>query len=377
MAAIEPSPSATAPRGWRLARVGDVPVHVRGSALVALAVLWAVLYAQLAPSLVWRGWWLAPLLTTLTCAAFLASVVVHELAHALVARGLGLPVTAVTVFHLGGMTQLGRDPDDPRDEALVAVAGPLVNMLLAGLLLVVGIGLGARTLVGGTLVFLGYLNGAIGVCNLLPGHPLDGGALVRSAVWAATGDALRALRLSGVLGQALGGAMVLGGILGALPGGPGASEPAWLWLAAVGGFVAVAARLGVIHAGVRVRLAGMRAGDLSRRVAFDVSERAPVGTVAAQLHRTGRPGLVLDGAGTPVGTLGPGEMAAVPRASWERVTVAESMQPLLGSVEVDEELLAVLPRFRRTRDSAVVVLAGGRPVGVLAASDVLAHLDDT
>ena len=200
-------------------------MHVRPSALVTLGVLWVVLYAQLASELAWRGWWVAPVLVTVTCVAFLASVVAHELAHAMVARALGLPVTAVTVFHLGGMTQLGRDPEQPRDEALVAAAGPLVNLLAAGVLLVVGIGLGARTLLGSTLVFLGYLNGTIGVFNLLPGHPLDGGALLRSAVWAVTGDALRALRLTGVLGQALGGAMVVGGVLGALPGDRGPRSP--------------------------------------------------------------------------------------------------------------------------------------------------------
>ena len=374
MATVEPSRVA-APRGWRIARVGGVAVHLRGSALITVGVLWVVLYAQLAPSLAWRAAWLAPALTTVTCLAFLASVVAHELAHALVARGLRLPVVAVTVFHLGGMTQLGRDPDDPRDEALVAAAGPVVNLLLAGVLLVAGITLGPRTLAGSTLVFIGYLNGTIGVFNLLPGHPLDGGALVRSAAWAVTGDAVRSLRLSGALGQALGGAMVLGGVLGALPGGPGASDPAWLWLAVVGGFVAVAARVGVLQADLRVRLAGLRARDLSRRSGFDVREQAVVGSVVAQVSGAGAPGLVLDADGTPVGTLGPGELSAVPSAAWDRVTVAESMQPLLGIVDADEEILAVLSRFRRTRDSAVAVVADGRPVGVLAASDVLAHLD--
>lgn len=375
MAAIEPSPSSTPPRGWRIAHVAGVPVHLRGSALVTLGVLWAVLYAQLASSLVWREAWLAPALATVTCAVFLASVVLHELAHALVARLLGLPVTAVTVFHLGGMTQLGRDPDDPRDEALVATAGPLVNLLAAGLLLVAGFTLGARTPTGSTLVFLGYLNGTIGVFNLLPGHPLDGGALVRSAVWAATGDAVRALRLSALLGQALGGAMVLGGVLGALPG-PGPSQPAWLWLAAVGGFVAVAARVGVIHADVRVRLGGLRARDLSRDVAFSIGDRAAVGAVVAEVSRAEHPGLVLDQRGAPVGTFGSDEVARVSPGSWDHVTVAESMQPLLGAVDADEDLLAVLPRFRRTRDSALAVVLDGRAVGVLVASDVLAHLDD-
>lgn len=359
-----------------MARVAGVPIRVRASALVALVVLWLLLHAQLAPGLTWRAWWLAPAVTTLICAAFLLSVLGHELAHALVARALRLPVTAVTVFHLGGMTQLGRDPRDPRDEALVAVAGPLVNLLLAGALLVAGAHAGPTTLAGGVLVFLAYLNGTLGVFNLLPGHPLDGGALVRSAAWALTGDPARALRLSGLLGQAVGGALVLAGVLGALPGGPVPADPAWLWVAVVGAFVAVAARVGVLHAGMRFRLAGLRARDLSRTVAFDVPGRATVGMVVATVASNAAPGLVLGRDGAAVGTFGPDEVASVPHGSWDHVTVAERMRPLVGSVDGDAELVVVLPHFRRTRDSVLAVLSDGRPVATLAASDVLSHLDD-
>lgn len=375
MAAAEELPTTTPPRGWLVARVVGVPVRVRASAFVTLGVLWLLLHAQLAPGLAWRAWWLTPLVTTLTCLAFFLSVVGHELAHAVVARALGLPVTAVTVFHLGGLTQLGRDPHDPRDEALVALAGPLANLLLAGVLLAAGAGTGATTVLGGTLVFLAYLNGTLGVFNLLPGHPLDGGALVRSAAWALTGDPARALRLSGLLGQAVGGAMVLAGVAGALPGGPVPADHAWLWMAAVGAFVAVAARVGVLHAGMRFRLAGLCVGDLSRGVAFDVPGRATVGTVVATVAGGEGPGIVLGGDGRAVGTFGPDEVAAVPHGAWEHVTVAETMRPLVGAVESDAELLSVLPHFRRTRDSVLAVLSEGRPVGTLAASDVIAHLD--
>ncbi len=375
MAAVEHSRTAPPPRGWRIARVFGVPVQVRGSALVTLTALWLLLHAQLAPGLTWRSWWLAPTVTTLTCAAFLVSVIAHELAHALVARALRLPVTSVSVLHLGGMTQLGREPDDPRDEALVAVAGPLVNLLLAGGLLLAGTAVGTTTLAGGTLIFLAYVNGTLGVFNLLPGHPLDGGALVRSAAWALTGDASGALRLSGLLGQALGAAMVLAGVLGALPGGPVPGDPAWLWVSAVGAFVAVAARMGVLHAGMRLELAGLRARDLSRAVPFHVPGRAMVGTVVAAVTSSQQPGLVLDGYGDVVGTFGPDEAASVPHGSWAHVTVAETMRPVVGVVDADAELVTVLPHFRRTRDSILAVRHEGRPVAILVASDVLAHLD--
>jgi Zn-dependent protease len=364
------------PPGWRIAHVIGVPLHVRGSALVAAAVLWLLLHSQITPGLAWHAWWVAPLVTTVTSLAFVASVVVHELAHAFVARALHLPVTSVTVFHLGGVTQLGREPEDPRDEAMIAVAGPLVNLLLGGVLLAGGVLLGARSITGSVLVFVGYLNATIGVFNLLPGHPLDGGALVRAGSWAVTGDPERSLMYSGRLGQAVGGAMVLAGLLGALPGGPVPGDVSWLWLAAIGAFVAVAARAGVVRSGVRVRLSGMRARDLAREAAFEVPGTSAVGGVAADVGARDAVGLVLGAGGEPVGTFGPREMAAVPRARWDEVTVAESMSPVVGSVDGDADLLTVLPRFKRTRESVLAVIHDGVAVATLAASDVLAHLDE-
>lgn len=352
-----------------------VPVRVRGSALLTLAALWVLLYLQLTPGLAWRAWWLAPLITSLTCVGFLGSVVAHELAHALVARGLGLEVTEVSVLHVGGMTRLAREPSEPRDEALIAAAGPAVNILLAGGLLLVGVALGPTTTAGGLWVFLAYLNGTLGVFNLLPGHPLDGGALVRSAVWAMTGDAVRSLRVSGLLGQGLGLAMVLAGVVGVLPSGPVPADPAWLWVAVVGAFVAAAARVGVLHAGVRLRLEGLVASDLSRTAPFDVPARAMVATVVATVSRADRPGLVLDTRGEALGTFGPHEVAAVPHGAWDHATVGEHMRPVVGSVEAGTELLSVLGQFRRTRDSVLAVLSNGRPVATLTASDVLDHLD--
>jgi Zn-dependent protease len=359
-----------------VAHVVGVPIRVRPSALVTLIAIGWILHVQLAPVLAAGAWWLAPSLASVTTLGFGASVVLHECAHAVVARSLRLPVTGITVFHLGGVTELGREPDDWRDETLVAVAGPLVNLLLGAGMLAAGSLLGRGSAVAAVLVLLGYLNGSIGVFNLLPGHPLDGGALLRAGAWAITGDADGSMLVSARIGQALGLSMVVGGVLGALPGAPGGGDPTWLWLALVGAFVTNAARAGVVRATVRSALAGVQVADLTRRAAFDVAATTTVAAVVTAVARTGAPGLVLDVGGRAVGTFGPDQLAEVPQGRWSHLTVSESMRPLVGSVRHDEAVIDVVAAFRGARDAALAVTRGGRAVGTLAAVDVLAHVDD-
>jgi Zn-dependent protease len=368
-------PGRPAPQGWAVGRLVGVPIRFRPSALVTLGLLWWILYAQLAPPLALRPWWLAPVMATLTTLGFAASVLVHELAHAVVARALRLPVTGVTVFHLGGVTQLAREPEDWRDETLIAAAGPLVNLTLAGGMLAAGTLLGRGSATGAVLVLLGYLNASIGVFNLLPGHPLDGGALLRASAWALTGDAEGSMRLSSRLGQALGISMLIGGVLGALPLAPGGGEASWLWVALIGAFVLNAAHAGVVRATVRTALAGVRVVDLARGAAFDAHGAHTVATVVAAVARAGAPGVVLDEGGRPVGTFGPEQLADVPQGRWSHLTIAESMRPVAGTVRHDELVLEVVAAFRGARDAVLAVTRGGQTIGTLAAEDVLAHVD--
>jgi Zn-dependent protease len=369
------TPPAPDEPGWTVARVAGVPVRLRGSAVVTLVVLWVILHVQLAPAVAVRAWWVAPSMATLTTLGFGLSVVVHELAHAAVARALYLPVTGITVFHLGGATHLAREPEDWRDETAVAVAGPLANLTAAGALLVAGSTLGAGSATGAVLVLLGYVNASIGLFNLLPGHPLDGGALLRAATWAVTGDPDGALRLSSRLGQALGTSLVVGGVLGALPVAPGDGDSSWLWLALVGAFVLHAARIGVIRGTVRAALAGVRVADLTRASAFDAFGSHTVATAVAAVTRAGTAGLVLDGQGHAVGTFGPDELASVPEARWSHLTIEETMRPVQGSVPAEQLVLDAVAAFGGARDAVLAVLHAGRPVGTLAAADVLAHVD--
>jgi len=343
-----------------------------------VVVLWAVLYAQLAPLAAGRPFWVAATLTTVTALGFGASVVAHELAHAIVARALGLPVVEVTVFHLGGVTKLGREPDDWRDETLIAVAGPLLNLLLGGGLLAAGVLLGPGSLVGGVLLLLGYLNGSVGVFNLLPGHPLDGGALVRAGTWAITGDANGAMRISSRLGQGLGVALLVGGVVGAL-GGVGADlgdgDASWLWLALIGAFILSSARVGVVRATVRAALSDLRVADLARDAAFVVPGSTPVGAVVAPLARGEGLGVVAGDDGVAIGTFGDEQLAEVPPADWAHATVEAAMRPVAGAVAHDDAVLEVLSAFQGAPAAVLAVTRAGRTVATLAAEDVLAHVD--
>jgi Zn-dependent protease len=358
-----------------MGQLAGVPVHLRPSALLTLGLLWWILHTQLAAALAPRGGWVALLTTTVTTLGFGLSVLVHELAHAVVARSLRIPVGGITLFHLGGVTQLRREPEHWQDETLIAVAGPLVNLTIAGGMLAGGALLGRGSVAGVVLVLLGYLNASLGIFNLLPGHPLDGGSLLRAGTWAFTGDADDAMHLSARFGQALGLSMLVGGVIGALPVPPGGGDASWLWLAIVGAFVLSGARAGVVRASVRSALAGVHVADLTRAAAFDVAGTTTVGAVVADVTRAGALGIVVDGVGDAVGVFGPEQLAEVPQGSWSHLTVSESMLPILASVRDDEPLIEVVAAFRGAREAILAVTRGGRPVGTLAAEDVLAHVD--
>jgi Zn-dependent protease len=198
-----------------------------------------------------------PLLTLVSVAAtagLFASLGAHELARILVGRAAGLPIHRLTMFVLGGVSDVERSPASPRTEALGAIAAPAVTLVIA-LVLVVGVGIasapGPRSfddlhrlgLPGVVLLEIAAANLVIAIVNLLPAYPLDGGRVLRAALWRSTGDVDRSTRIAAWMGQVLGWLLVLAGIAVVL-GGSGPIVGVGLWTAFVGWFVASAAAQG-------------------------------------------------------------------------------------------------------------------------------------
>lgn len=229
-----------APRrgGLALFRVAGIQVRLDPSwILIFLLVLWSLsagYFPRVHPDQTATAYWGAGLLATLL---FFASLLVHELSHSLVALRAGLEVPSITLFLFGGASEMTREPEEPGTEFRIAVVGPLASVALAGAFGAVHVGL-ERAALGPEMLravvgYLAWINLALAVFNLLPGLPLDGGRMLRAAVWWRTGSRLRASRVASQAGRGLGiGLAVLGGLqifAGALLGG--------VWLILIGLFL--------------------------------------------------------------------------------------------------------------------------------------------
>ena len=204
-----------------------------------------------------RPYWVAG-----ACGAtvLLASLLAHELAHAIVARRAGIEVLGVTLWIFGGVTRLGGQAKTPQTAFRIAVAGPATSLLLAALF--AGAGAGLRTLgVGhitiGVVWWLAGINALLGVFNLLPGAPLDGGQVLRAWLWRRTGDPTRAAVGAARAGRTLAFVLIAFGLLEFLAG----AMVAGVWLAFIGWFIFTAAHTDEALALTRNALTGVRVGE--------------------------------------------------------------------------------------------------------------------
>ncbi|MDA0263729.1 MAG: site-2 protease family protein [Chloroflexi bacterium] len=198
----------------RIGRVFGIPIEVNISWLVVFVLLTYLLANEFADAnLHWSAaqrWSVA----MATVFLFFTSVLAHELSHSVMALSKGIPVRSITLFIFGGVSRLDQEPQQPFTEFLVALVGPLLSLLLAAIFgsawFLLGRGNSALEVV---LLLLAWTNLSLGVFNLVPGYPLDGGRLLRAGIWGMTGNYLRATKIAAALGQVVGGAMVLAGVI--------------------------------------------------------------------------------------------------------------------------------------------------------------------
>ena len=245
-----------------LGRVAGIRVGMHWSVLVMVILIGWVLRAQVLPTMTPHqpaaAYWAV---AVPGAAMFMAALLAHELAHSLVARRCGVPVTSITLWALGGISELGSQPPTARADLRIAVAGPVTSL---GAGLVFG-GLAAAVRAGGgpaiavaALAWLAAMNVLLAAFNLLPGAPLDGGRILRAFLWRRHGNRVRAAQSAAAAGRVLGAAlMALGAgeiLLWADLGG--------LWLALIGVFVMSAAAAEATAETAAAALAGMRVGDV-------------------------------------------------------------------------------------------------------------------
>jgi len=308
---------------------------------------------------------------------FFASILLHELGHSVTSNALGVPVRSITLFLFGGLASLSKEPERPRDEFLIGAAGPVVSVLLGLVFLLLSLLLPAEPLLSevtaGVLAWLGWINLVLAGFNLFPGFPLDGGHLLRAAVWAWTGSLERATRVAAGMGALFATGLIGLGILIAIPGG---NLLGGLWLVFIGWFVLSAARGSTTQMVLERGLSLLRVREVVDSDPPTVSRAASVADViAGPVLKQGQRWLLVRDHEGPVGLVTLHEIKSVPEELRANTPIGQVMRPRsqLVTVRLDATLWQALKTLQEAGVNQLPVLdAEGRFAGMLSRERLLA-----
>ena len=360
------------PAGLPVGRFFGVPLFLSPSWLLIAGII-TITYAGLVDETVDDISPAGSYLVAFAFAVLLAvSLLLHELGHTAVRLALGVPVRRVVIFLLGGVSEIEEEPSEPGQEYLVAVAGPLVSLVLAAGAACT-LPLADRGGVARTMIFLlVWSNLAVAVFNLLPGLPLDGGRLVRAAVWRVSRDRLTGTRAAAWGGRGVAALVLVGAVFTVQPEGV-AGIGNVLLASLLAAFIWVGATQSLTAATVSARMPAIRIAELARPT-LTVPPDLSVAEALRRAWTTGvRALVVVDGDGTPRALVSEAHVVAVPEPRRPWTTVADVARPLEPGLVLADSLTGeqVVEAFRTTPASEYLVVGrDGRTVGVLAAADV-------
>ena len=322
-----------------------------------------------------RGWtageyWVMGAVTALL---LFASVLIHELAHSVVAQHFGLAVPRITLFLFGGVSQMAAEPPSPMAEFWIAIAGPVVSLALAAFCWKVEPLVAASQPVFALAKYLALLNFVLAVFNLIPGFPLDGGRVLRAILWRFTGNYHRATLTAGITGRFFGFLLIFFGVWQALTG----NLTGGIWIAFIGWFLESAAGSQLQQEAMKNLLGGHKVADAMRH---DFAQVPGEITIQELVDRTPLPSgarcaIVMAPHG-PAGLVTLTAIRELPRQEWPTTAVARIMVPFqnLATTQPNAVLWSALEKMGRDGVNQLPVLEGNGIVGILSREDVLHYL---
>lgn len=348
--------------GIRLFTISGIRIIVHPSWFVIFALVVATLASvggeDVGGNLSVASRWIVAILVALL---FFGSVLVHELSHALVARRRGLKVSQISLFLLGGIAAIDEEPPSAKAEALISVAGPLANGVLgAGFIgiayLAGGVPGTLAEIVFWTCNWLGLSNLALGLFNLIPGFPMDGGRILRAIMWGYTKDFMRATRIASVFGRLVGQLVIIVGLFWALEG----DIIDGIWLVLIGWFLSRAATMSYRQAALERLVEGIHVGDVMEANVPVVNPNLTLDTLADQHLMSGQSGFYAVTAGDQlIGTIDVDQIRHVPRGQWTTTRVGEVMRQgdAIVTLTQPQPIMDAVSRFEQSGARAFPVVA--------------------
>jgi Zn-dependent protease/CBS domain-containing protein len=304
------------------------------------------------------------------------SIVLHELAHSLVARAFGTPMKGITLFLFGGIAEMEHEPPTPKAEFLMAIAGPLMSVMLGGLfygLAVLVRELGGGAPLHGVLRYLAMLNGLLVAFNMVPAFPLDGGRALRAGLWAWRKDLRWATRIASRIGAAFGAALMILGVIAMLRG----DLITGLWWLLIGMFIRAAAQGAYHQLQLRRALEGEPVSRFMTRDPIVVSPEVNLSELVEDyVYRHYHDLYPVISNGELLGCIGVREIKQVPRERWADVTAGDAMTTCSEAnvISQDADAMQALAKMQTTGSSRLMVADGDRLIGIIALKDLLGLL---
>jgi len=316
---------------------------------------------------------LALLLGLMTALMLFASVVAHELGHSFVAIRQGIDVKSITLFIFGGLASLEKESKTPGEAFWVAIAGPIVSLLLCGILTAIGVTTAASGPLAAILGVLASVNLALALFNLIPGLPLDGGNILKAIVWKITGNPYKGVTFASRVGQIFGWVAILSGIVPLLLFGSFGN----FWNLLVGLFLLQNAGNAAQFARVQEKLTGLTAEDAVTHDSPIVSANLSLREFADEQVISGQNWhrfLVTDDHGQLVGAIALDNLRTIPTALWSETPIKEVMRPITESttVQSDQPLLEVMQLLEQQKLFVLpVIRENGVLVGILEKAAII------
>ncbi len=360
--------------GRRLFRIFGINIEFDYSWFIILFLfsLWLGDYFRAQPGWTPAQVWTAAVVTTLL---FFASVVVHELSHSLMARARGISVHSIRLFVFGGVSQIESEPRQAWEEFAISIVGPLTSLILGALLVLAARTQTPHSLPWAVTYWLGWINIVLGLFNLIPGFPLDGGRVLRAALWSLSHNFDKATRWAANVGKGIAILFILYGIAQVLRGG----DLGGIWMVLIGWFLLSAADQSLRQVKIQNALADYTVRDIAspfyNRLAAGENLEDYFNQISGQ-HEY-RPSLVMDD-DQLLGVIAPSDLRRTPREQWNSTPVRQAMTPRdqLTTAGPRESLHEVLKKIVAANLSQIPILQDGKVQGVIRRDRILQLLHD-